>query len=77
MSFFSFNNANVEFAELEKLTWRSYNIAEILPTIDKVEFINKKEFARAVLDKSFKIFMVYIATLEILTTILIYLFRIS
>ncbi len=31
--FISFSNANVKFVELEKLTWRSYNTAEALPTI--------------------------------------------
>ncbi len=32
MLFLSLSNANVEFAELGKLTWRTYTAAEALPT---------------------------------------------
>lgn len=64
MSFFSLSNAEVEFAKLEKLTWRSYNIAEALSTTSQVELIDKREFAKAVLDKNFETFIVHIAALE-------------
>lgn len=76
MPFFSFSNANIEFAELKKLTWRSYNTTEALPTTDRIEIINKKGFAKTVLDKNFETFVMHIAALEILTAILIYPFKI-
>lgn len=31
--FISFSDINIKFAELERLTWRSYNTIEVLPTI--------------------------------------------
>ncbi len=39
-------------------------LAEALPTTSWVEVINKKEFAKAVLDKNSETFVVYVATLE-------------
>lgn len=42
MLFLAFNNINVKFTELEKLTWRSYTTTKALPTITRIEFINKK-----------------------------------
>ncbi len=50
MPFLSFSNTDVKFMELEKLTWRSYTTANILPTTIWVELIDKKEFANAALD---------------------------
>ncbi len=44
---------------------KSYISAKILFTIKKVELIGKKEFAAAVLDLNYKVFVVYIATLNI------------
>ncbi len=64
ISFLSLRNTNVEFAELRKLNWRSYTIAKALPTTSLVKLINKREFAKTVLDENFETFLVYIATLE-------------
>lgn len=63
MLFLSFSNADVEFAKLGKLIWRSYTAAETLPTTSQVELNNKKEFAKTALDKNSKTFIVHIATL--------------
>lgn len=52
MIFIFFSNANAEFVELKKLTWRSYDIAKILPTTSRIEIIDEKEFAKVVLDKN-------------------------
>lgn len=43
MLFLSLNNTNIEFAELEKLTWITYTAAEALSTTSQVELINKRE----------------------------------
>ncbi len=48
--FLSLNNVDVEFAKLKKLTWRLYTAAEALSTISQVELIDKKEFAKVVID---------------------------
>ncbi len=69
MLFLSFSNANVKFAKLGKLTWRSYTIAEALLTINWVELIGKKEFAKTVLNNNSETFMVYIVVLETKTLI--------
>ena len=58
--FLTLSNANVQFVE-KKLTWRSYTTAKALPTIKQVELINKKEFAKAALDKKSETFVVHIA----------------
>ena len=50
MLFFSLNNADVKFAKLEKLTWRTLSPVKALPTTSQVELIDKKEFAKVVLD---------------------------
>lgn len=67
MPFLSFNNANVEFTELEKLTWRSYTVIDILPTTSLVELIDKREFTIVALDKNSEIFMIHVAILEATT----------
>ncbi len=77
MPFLSFNNADVEFAELGKLTWRSYTVAEALPTTSRVELINKREFVKAALDRSSKTFVVHVTALEILTVMPIHPSRAS
>ncbi len=67
MPFLSLSNANVEFAELEKLTWRTYTATEALSITSGVELIDKREFARAALDKNSEIFVVHISVLEATT----------
>ncbi len=67
MPFLSFSNANVEFVKLGKLTWRTYTAAEALPTTSWVELINKRELARAALDKNSETFVVHVSALEVTT----------
>lgn len=62
MLFIAFSNANIHFAE-EKLIWRSYTTRETLPTNQRVEFIDRKEFAKTALDKNVEAFVVYVASL--------------
>lgn len=62
MPFLSFSNADIKF-DTKSLTWRSYTTVEILPTISRIKFINKKKFAKATLDKNFETFVVYIVAL--------------
>ncbi len=62
--FLSLNNTNVEFAELGKLTWRTYTAVEALLTTSWVKLINKREFTRAVLDENLETFVVYVSALE-------------
>lgn len=68
MLFLVFSNVNIQF-DVEKLTWRSYAVAEVLSTISQVEIINKKEFAQAALDKNSEKFVVHVATLAAETLI--------
>lgn len=67
MYFFSFDNIDMKFAELEKLIEKSYNTIEVLPTTSRVEIINKRKFANVALDENFKTFIVYIAILKIIS----------
>ncbi len=64
MPFLSLSNANVKFAELEKLTYRSYITTKALANISWVKLIDKKEFAKAILDENFETFVMHIATQE-------------
>ena len=63
MPFFTLSNANIRFAK-KVLTWRSYTAAEALPTTEWVELIDKKEFAKATLDKESTTFVVQVLALE-------------
>ncbi len=67
MPFLSFRNAGVEFAELEKLTWRSYTLAEALPTTSWVKLIDKRDFAKEDLDENSETFVVHVAASELST----------
>ena len=62
MPFFIFSNANIQFPK-KRLTWKSYTIAKVLPTIKRVQFIIKKKFAKVVLDKNPKTFVVHVTSL--------------
>ena len=64
MPFLTLSNADAQFVEKE-LTWRSYTTAEALPTTKRVEFINKKKFAKAALDENSKTFVVYVTSLNL------------
>ena len=48
----------------KELTWRSYTAGKALPTTKRIELINKKEFAKATLDKESETFVIHIAILE-------------
>lgn len=74
MLFLSLSNANIELIKLKKITWRSYNIVEVLYITSKIELISKNKFARAILDKNSGTFMVHITTLK---AMLIYLSKVS
>ncbi len=67
MPFFSFNNVDVDFTELWKLTCRTYTAAKALPTSSWVKLIDKREFARAALDKNLETFVVHVSALEATT----------
>lgn len=61
MFFFSLSNADVHFAEIEKLICQNH-IAETTLLITKTfEHINKRQFAVAILDKNAETFGVLIA----------------
>ena len=65
MPFLIFSNADVQFVEKE-FTWRSYTTAKVLPTTKRIEFINKKEFAKAALDEKSETFVVHITSLNLI-----------
>ncbi len=67
MLFLSLSNKDVEFADQEKLIWRSYTAAEALPTTSWVELIDKREFVKAALDVNSETFVVHAAALELPT----------
>ena len=58
MLFLKFSNANMSFSE-ETLIWRTYTTNEALPTIEQVQFINKKDFVKTALDVDSETFIVY------------------
>lgn len=62
MLFLTFNNADVLFAE-RKLSWKLYIPAEALPTTNRVQKIDWKKFAAAIINLGKKIFIVYMTYL--------------
>lgn len=44
MLFLTLSSVNIWFAKGE-LVWKTYSIIEVLPTMQKIEIINKKELA--------------------------------
>ena len=65
MSFLTFSKADVLFLE-QKLILKSYTAAEALSTTKQVEFIDKKEFAKAALDAKLKTLIIHIIALKAL-----------
>ncbi len=47
------------------MQWRSYTTGEVFPTTKRVELIGKKEFTAAALDSEYKVFIVYVAALNV------------
>ena len=64
MLFLTLSNTDIQFAKKE-LTWRSYTAKEALPITQKIELINKKEFAKAPLDENIEVFVVYVSFLSL------------
>ena len=64
MRFLTLNNADIRFAERE-LVWKTYSAVEALPTTQRVEIINKKEFTIAALNEEDETFVVHIAALSV------------
>lgn len=64
MLFLALNNTNVQFTKLEKLTWRFYTTAKALPTTSLVKLIDKRKFAKVVLDENSKTLVVYVVILR-------------
>lgn len=81
MLFFSFSYADIDFKKIvKKFIQELYTIIEALPITKRIEFINKIEFAKVILDTNFKTLFVYVATLESLlkaARIVIYLFQLD
>ena len=62
--FLTFSNADIQFA-WRKITWRSYIAKEALLTTWRVELIDKKKMAKAVLDENIKVFVMYGSSLSL------------
>ena len=63
MLFLKISNANVVFGE-ESLTWKSYTTNKALPTSERVQLVNPKEFVIAALDADSETFVVHVAIRE-------------
>ena len=62
MPFVTFSNADVSFLDKE-LTWRTYSVIVALFITKRVQIIDRKKFAKAVLDPNKKVFVMHIATI--------------
>lgn len=56
------NNRDVQFVKKE-LIWRLYTLTKTLPTTKQLEIIDKKEFAKAIIEQNIEIFVVYVTSL--------------
>ena len=63
MSFLKISNADIVFGK-GTLTWKSYTTNKALPTTDRVQLVNPKEFVIATLDTDSKTFVVHMAVRE-------------
>lgn len=71
MRFLTFSNFDIKFAD-KKPNWRTYIPEKALPTTPRVEIINKKKFAKAVLNENVEAFVVHVASF---TAMIIHLAR--
>ena len=63
MPFLKISNANVSFGE-KTLTWKIYSTNKALPTTERVQIVDPKEFVIAALDIDSETFVVYVAIRE-------------
>lgn len=61
--FLSLNNIDVEFTELKKLTWRSYTAIEALLITSQIKLIDKRQFAKAVLNQNSETIIIHVTAL--------------
>lgn len=74
--FLSFGNTDIKFVEKPKKSiWRSYTAAKTLSIPNRIELINKSKFVKVTLNENFKIFIIYVATLELSVAMFIYPYR--
>lgn len=71
MLFFTLSYINIYFAE-KNPAQRTYSLAEILLIMRKLKLINKKKFAKTVLDNNIKAFLIHVSSLN-LKLMIIYL----
>lgn len=69
ITFLGFDNADIRFVEIRKLTWSFYTFVKALPTINWVKFIEKTEFTKVALDKNSETFVIYVIALTAETLI--------
>ena len=74
MLFLTFINADTWFAK-KVLTWRIYSTKKTLSTIYWFKFINEEEFAKVMLDKNIKAFVIHVDSLSLGLRIKIHLAR--
>ena len=63
MPFLKISNADITFGE-GTLTWKLYTTNEALPTTERVQLVNPKEFVIAALDADRETFVVHVAIRE-------------
>lgn len=64
MPFLLFSKSNGKFGA-KKLTLRLYTAAETLPTVKRIELINKHEFIKIAFDKNANTFVVHVTALRV------------
>ena len=63
MFFLKISNSDVSFVE-KTLTWKIYTTNKALPTTERVQIIDKKDFVIAALDANSETFVVHVAFQE-------------
>lgn len=66
MLFFFLNGANVDFLDWE-FRWRTYITQKAFLTIRHVELVEKKKFTAVALDPKYKIFIIYISSVHVIS----------
>lgn len=62
--FLTISNVDIDF-QAQDSQWRFYITRDVLLTTEKDELIGMKEFTIAVFDPEYKVFIIYIGTLNI------------